>query len=164
MTLYKAIRSFKGDCMKINNNVKDYQKKANEHTEEMYKVIEKMSDPDDQFITDDMSKAEVLYRASKYLAGEYSAAAGNSVKAIDKVRECLFSFSKKFESKGAAAKREQFHKDLAKHSEINQRDSDKEATKAFNKARQDAYNKRDIENEVNDNVAKVKTKNVDSKL
>lgn len=112
MSLYKAISSFKGDCLKIKNNVKDYEKKANEHTQELYKTIEILKKKDgagNAIVTDEMAKAEVLYRASKYLAGEYSAASGTSVKAIDKISNTFFRLNSKLTTK---AQKNQFHSDV----------------------------------------------------
>lgn len=110
MSLYKAISSFKGDCLKIKNNLNDYKKKANEHKDDMYKIIEEMKGIEGvEYVNDKMGRLQVLYRANKYMSGEYSAAAGKSAKSVDKITDTFYSILDKFEGK---KKRKQFHSDV----------------------------------------------------
>lgn len=114
MSLYIAIRSFKGNCMKIKNDVNDQKNRAAKYNGQLADIIETMkntsySKDGEKLINDDMGKMEVLFRANKYLSGEYSAAAGKSVKVMDKLSNSIVRFVSK---KTSDEKKKQFHKDM----------------------------------------------------
>lgn len=115
MSLYVAIRSFRGNCMKIKNDVNEQKNRAAKYNAQLADIIETMKNTsyyknsNEKLIDDNMGKMEVLFRANKYLSGEYSAAAGKSVKVLDKLADSIVRFVSK---KTSDEKKKQFHTDI----------------------------------------------------
>ena len=117
MSLIIAFKSFKSNCMKIKNDVAGYKASADRINDDLAVTIEYLKQGDDngdKYINENMGKAEVNYVAASYLSGQYSKAAGTSVKVLDKLSRALVSTASKLTPDKV---KKQYHKDLQRHAD-----------------------------------------------
>lgn len=140
ISVYFAIRTFRGESLKVKNNEQEYLKKASEMNDMMSRTINDLKNtqtPEGKnYISDNMSKLEVTYRAQKYLAGEYTAAAGKSAKVIDKISNAIVSAVSKLSNENVV---KDYHKNLDTNIEIQKKREDE--AKERRKAEEDAKRK-----------------------